>query len=457
MSRTSTARVLAWALWDWATQPFSTVITTFVFSIYLTSSLFLEPGDAALPAGTPEYDAAYGSLSSGLGLAVAVAGVVIAIVAPLLGRHSDTTGRRKGMLAANTAVVAVVTALMFFVEPDPRFFVFGAVLIALGTVFNDLSYVPYNALLVEVSTKKNRARVGALGWGIGYLGGIVAMLIVYVGFIAGEPFWFGTSEIDSTNIRAIAVVCAVWIVVFSVPLFLVVPEPATSRVRVEPAGIVASYRHVFGTVRRIFAGDRSAFWFLISSAVYRDGLAAVFLFGGVIAAGTFGFGFTEVLMFGILGSVLAGVSTIAVGWIEQRIGSRAVIAFSLLAIVAFLLGMFLGRDAGPAAFWICGLGVAFFSGPAQSASRTLMLDFAPAGAEGEFSGLYATTGRAASFITPVLWSVSIALGGAQYWGGLAILSVVAVGFLLFLRVKRPPHTDAHVAPDDALSETRSDR
>lgn len=445
MSRTLRAHVLPWALWDWATQPFSTVITTFVFSIYLTSSLFLSEKDAALAPGAPGYDAAYGTLSSGLGLAIGLAGVVIAVAAPLLGRRSDATGRRKTALAANTAVVAVVTALMFFVQPDPSFFVLGAVLIAIGTVALDLAYVPYNALLLQVSTKTTRARVGALGWGIGYLGGIVAMFVVYVGFIAGEPYWFGVSESDSSNIRAVAVLCAVWIVVFSIPLFFAVPEPAET-VSHEPAGVIASYRHVFGTIRRIFRENRPAFWFLVSSAVYRDGLAAVFLFGGVIAAVTFGFSFTEVMIFGILGSVFAGISTIAGGWVEQRVGSRAVIRFSLVVIVVFLLGMFVARDAGPAAFWICGLGVTLFIGPAQSASRTLMADFAPAGAEGEYFGLYAMTGRAASFLTPLLWTVSIAVGGAQYWGGLAILTVVAVGFGLFCLVRQP----ARAAVEDTV-------
>jgi UMF1 family MFS transporter len=361
MVRSTQTRALAWAAWDWALQPFFTVITTFVFAVYLTSDLFLSDTDAALPAGSPEYDAAYGALSSALGGALAVAAVVVAVAAPVVGLRSDALARRKVMLAVTTAVVVVMTAAMFFVRPEPGFFVVGVVLLAIGTVFAELSYVPYNALLVEVSTTRNRARVGSLGYGLGYLGGILVMIVVYVGFIAGEPYWFGVSEAESENIRAITLVCAAWILVFSVPLFLAVPEPARAASPEVRLGVLDIYRHVFATIRRLVTEDRQAFRFLLASAVFRDGLSGVFVFGGVLAAVTFGFSFTEVTIFGILASLGAGLSTIASGWIEQRVGSRRLILFALPLIIVTLTVMFLARDAGPATFWICGLITTLFS------------------------------------------------------------------------------------------------
>lgn len=435
MSRNSGGSAFAWALWDWALQPFATVITSFVFTVYLTSYLFFDNEAAASDPGSPAFESASATLSGGLGIGIAIAGTAIAVIAPLLGRLSDARGRRKAMLAVSTGLVAVMTALMFFVEPSPDFFVLGVVLLAVATVASDLAFVPYNALLSHVSTRENRARVGAFGWGAGYLGGILVMLIAYVGFIAGEPYWFGTSETNSTNIRAIALVCAVWIVVFSIPLFIAVREPAAPASAPTRLGILRTYRELFGTVRRLHRDDRSAFWLLISSAIYRDGLAGVFVFGGVIASVTFGFSFTEVLIFGVMGNVIAGVSTIASGWVEQRWGSIAVIRVSLAGVVVLIAAMVIARDAGAIVFWVCGLGLTVFVGPAQSASRTLLSSFAPASAQGEFFGLYATTGRIAGFLTPTLWALLITAFGAQYWGGVALVLVVAVGLALFLLVK----------------------
>src|SRR5690606_18949077 len=141
----------SWALWDWATQPFNTVILTFVFTaLYLTSDTFLAPEIAALGAGNAEYDLAISSLSSQFGFALFLAGLLIAILAPVMGQRSDSSGRRKFWLAINTGALVVCMALLFFVEAAPSFFVLGVSLVAIGTIFSEIAGVNYNAMLVQV-------------------------------------------------------------------------------------------------------------------------------------------------------------------------------------------------------------------------------------------------------------------------------------------------------------------
>jgi UMF1 family MFS transporter len=432
-------RVFSWVLWDWATQPFNSVITTFVFSVYLTSDLFLPADVRALGRGDATYDRALAGLSSGLGLAITIAGVLIALLAPVLGRRSDGSGRRKLWLGIHTALVVVCMLALFVVSTETSKFVIGVALIAIANVFFELAAVNYNAMLSQVSTPASVGRISGLGWGFGYLGGIVMLLICYVGFIAGDAHLFGVTSAHGLNIRVIAVLCAAWAVLFAIPVLVSVPElpasPAIARV-----GILKSYAALIRDIGRLYRERRRTFWFLLASAVYRDGLAGVFTFGAIIASVTFGFSSSEVLIFGIAANVVAGISTILAGRLDDRVGPRAVILGSLVGLVIAGLAVFVLHDGGTVIFWIFGLALCAFVGPAQSSSRSFLSRVAPPGREGEIFGLYATTGRAASFLAPALWTLSISVFGAQFWGILGIVLVLAVGLVLMLFVK--PEADA---------------
>ena len=428
-------QVVSWALWDWATQPFNTVILTFVFTaLYLTSDAFISPELAALPEGDSRRVLAIDALSGQFGFAIFVAGLLIAVLAPVMGQRSDASGRRKFWLLVNTAVVIACMGLLFFVQAAPAFFVLGAALVAIGSVFQEIANVSYNAMLVQVSTKKTVGKVSGLGWGLGYLGGIVALVIVVV---LTQLEWFGMSTENGMAYRVIALGCAVWTVVFVIPIVLNVPEIEKTGVR-ERVNFFRSYVLLVTDVRRLFVESRETFWFLVASAVYRDGLAGVFAFGAIIATGTFAFTSNEVLIFGIAANLVAGVSTIISGRFDDRFGPRAVILFSLVGLVVAGTATFAFHDAGKTLFWVFGLLLCAFVGPAQSASRSLLARVTPAGREGEIFGLYATTGRAASFLSPGLWSLLIALFGFQYWGILGIVIVLAVGLVLMLFVRAAP-------------------
>lgn len=423
--------VVAWAAWDWGGAAFNAVITTFVFTVYLTSDAFVDP---ALRQGTPAYRAAEDALSSRLGLWLALAGVVVAVLAPVLGQRSDATGRRKLGLGIGTAVVVVATLAMFLVVAAPSYFLLGVLLVAVGTVAYEIATVNYNAMLLTISTPRTIGRISAIGWASGYLGGIVLLLILYATLIPQGPQLLGVPQTGGLGIRLTAVVCAVWTAVFALPVLFSVPEPAPAR-DLPRRGLLASYRKLFADIAGLWRDDRNLLGFLLASAVFRDGLTGVFTFGAVIAATVFGFTFGQVLIFGVAANVVAGVSTLLSGRFDDRFGPKPVILVSLVGLVAAGLGVFVARDAGTTAFWIGGLVLCLFVGPAQSASRSLLARLAPPTRGGELFGLYATTGRVATFLAPALFALFITLFRDRAYGILGIVVVLAAGLLLLLPVR----------------------
>jgi UMF1 family MFS transporter len=411
--------VLAWSLWDWGSAAFNAVIVTFVFSVYLTDAV----GDE-LPGPI--------SASSWLGWTVGAASLVIAVLAPVMGQRSDASGHRKRSLALLTLSVVAVTALMFLVEESHDYLWLGLLLIALGTVLFELAQVPYFAMLRQVSTPETVGRVSGIGWAFGYLGGIVLLIIVYVGLIVGDGGVLGVSTDNGLNIRWVAVVAAVWFLVFSIPVLRAVPELPADASPVPSVGFVESYRVLFAELRTMWRDDRHTLQFLIASALFRDGLAGVFTFGAVIAVSVYGFTDDSVIPFGIAANVAAAGGAIAAGRLDDRFGPRRVIVVSLVSMLG--AGAILLFIDGMAGFWVFGLVLCLFVGPAQSASRTYLVRLTPPGKEGQHFGLYAMTGRAASFLAPTLFGLFAFVFGDDRWGILGIMLVLLVGLLALLKV-----------------------
>lgn len=425
-------RVFAWAFWDWATQPFNTVLLTFVWvPSYLTSTFFIDPEIV----GTAGEEAALGQLASFLGYGITIAGLLIALLAPVMGQRADRAGRQKLQLFIFTALLIVAQLGLAFVQPGAEWFWMGVALIAIGSVFGEIAGVSYNALLISVSTPKTVGKVSGLGWGFGYLGGIVALTIV-VGLILGGVL----DGEQGATFQIIALGATIWTILFVIPIFLSVPEPPKLAAE-EKVGFFRSYIELGRSIARLWRETRPTFWFLLASAVYRDGLSAVFTFGSVIAAIVFGFGFTDLVIFGIALNIVAGVSTILAGRLDDRFGPKRVILISVFGLVACTLVVFFFADLGAGLFWAVGIVLAAFVGPAQAASRSFLARVTPAGREGEVFGLYATTGRAAGWMASLLWGVFIAVAANQtLFGILGISIVLLAGGIMLLFVKAPART-----------------
>lgn len=437
--RLLTKPVLAWASWDWGSAAFNAVMTTFVFTVYLTSDVF---GGEAYASGV-------------LGWGLAIAGLLIAVLAPVTGQRSDVGGRRKFWLGVHTLTVTVLTALCFFVFPRPDLLILGVALIAAANIFFEFAGVNYNAMLAQISTPSSIGKVSGFGWAMGYVGGIVALVIVLVAFVQPAFEWFGSSTEDALNIRLVAVFSALWFLTFALPVMFAVPEVPRQR-NADRLGFLASYGLLFRRIKAIYRTSPHTIFFLLASAIFRDGLAAVFTFGGIIAAGTFGFTLSEVILFAIAGNVIAAVGAVIGGFFDDRVGPKLVIIVALIGLLisgtaVMALGaadhQVLGLQwSGDTTFWVFGLLLTLFVGPAQASSRAYLARLSPKGEEGEMFGLYATTGRAVSFLAPALFSLSIAIFGEQRFGILGILVVLLAGLLVLLPVKPPAKVAPAVVP-----------
>ena len=417
----------AWALWDWAEQPYPTIMQTFIFPVYLAS--------AVAEAGT--------NADALLGIATGVSGFLLAIIAPVLGRRSDEGGRRKFWLMVNTYVLVLIMVASFFVEPKAEFLVFGLVLYGLGSVVQETAFINYYAMLKSVSSPSTIGRISGYAWGLGYLGGIILLAVALFGFVLPGTV-FGVPATDGLEVRTVFLFCAIWTLVFSIPLLLRVPE-IEKRSGTKKESILQSYGAIWGQLKSLYKQAPETLKFLISSAVYRDGLSGVFSFGAVLGSLAFGFSQTEIIIFGMAANVVSGIGAVIGGRIDDVVGSRNVIAGSLIGLIIAGFAVFLFADAGQITYWIGGLALCLFVGPAQASSRTFVSRFAPDGREGEVFGLYQTTGRAISFLSGFFWATAITIGAVltgkentTIYGVLGLMVILIVGLILLLRVNPNP-------------------
>lgn len=418
------ARVLAWALWDCGATGLNAIAITFVFSVYLTG-----PVGSDLPGDTTPV--------SWLGRAMTVAGLAVALLAPITGIWVDAPARRRRVLAVTTGGAVVLTSAMSLIRDDNRYLLPGLVLLACTAACNELATVPYNAMLRQLSTPETSGRISGLGLASGYAGSVVLLLIAYVGFIAGDGDTRGLLGIPATdgqNVRAVMVLTAVWFLLFALPVFIVVPR-VTDAVPVERIGFFGAYRKLWAEIRGEWQRDHNVVYYLLASAVFRDGLAGVFAFGAVLGVNVYGISEADVLLFGMGACVVAALGSVAGGLLDDQVGSKPVIIGSLLCLI--VVGLSLLTLSGPVAFWVCGLLLCLFIGPTLSSARTLMLRIAADGKEGVAFGLYTTTGRAASFLAPWSFFVFIDAFGADRAGMGGLLLVLTLGLVGMLAVRAP--------------------
>lgn len=416
---------MSWAFWDWGSAAFNAVILTFVFAVYLTDVV-----GADLPGGI--------SANSWLGWSLGIAGFFVAILAPVTGQRADAGGRRKLSVGIWTALTVLSIAAMFFVQDSYQYLWLGLVLLGLGSIFFEFASVSYNSMLRQVSTPANIGRVSGFGWAMGYFGGIVLLLICYVGFIAPDVGWFGVTAADGLNIRAVALLAALWFALFALPVLFKVPEDQRPLRHSRRVGLIASYRVLFRDLRTLYREDRHTVYFLGASALFRDGLNAVFAFGAVLAVTVYEISSADVLIFGVAANVISAIGALTGGRLDDITGPKPVIMGSLIGML--ISGGILFFLSGPTAFWVFGLILCLFVGPAQSSSRTFLARLAPQGREGQLFGLYATTGRAVSFLSPVLFGLFTYMFGADRAGIIGILLVLAAGLVALWPIKPPAIT-----------------
>jgi UMF1 family MFS transporter len=409
--------VAAWILYDWADSAFATVVSTFVVAAYFTQAVAPDP-----VTGAAQWAGAH-----------AVAGLVIALLAVPMGALADRGGWRGPLLGLCVAVTSLCTMALWFVRPDPGDAMLALVLVAAATVTFELGLVFYNAMLPELVARSRIGWLSNIAWGAGYAGGLTCLVVALVLLVMPDPSPFGLDRGQAEHVRAAAVLAGLWVLAFGWPACVFIPE----RSRPEPwrdavrAGL-AELRATLFAVRH----DRALLRLLLARMLFMDGLITLFAFGGIYAAGEFGFSATQVLMFGIGLNITAGIGVFAFAFFEDRIGAKAATLASLVALVALGVPLLLVRD--PAWFWAIGLALGLFVGPCQSASRSLMAHMAPADSRASWFGLFALSGRVTAFAGPAALGLATAAFQSQRAGMAVIVLFLAAGAIVLAGLRVPP-------------------
>lgn len=409
-SATGRGAVLAWSFYDFANSAFTTLVVTFIYSSYFAHTL------AA--------DAISGTAMWSRG--VAITGIVVALLSPVLGAIADRHRCRKAMLAATTILCIICTAALYL--PTTGQVGFALALFVLANIGFELGTVFYNAFLPEIASPDHIGRVSGYGWALGYVGGLLCMGVAMVGLVDNDTPWFGFSTDDDQHIRASNLLVALWFAIFSLPLFLRLREPSVGSRPAETKGSVRQLWQTLGHIRQYRQISR----LLLARLFYNDGLITVFAFGGIYAMGSLGFTFRDLMFFGVSTSAAAGVGAFLGGYLDDWLGGRRAILLSLAGMIVASVAAVSTDDAS--VFWTASLCIAALAGPAQAASRSLLGRFVPRQMENEFYGFYAFSGKATAFAGPFLLGVLTEAFASQRAGISVVVAFLAIGGVLLTTV-----------------------
>ena len=438
--------VISWIFFDWAAQPYFTLITTFVFAPYFATHVAKDPASG----------------QALWGFATAAAGLMIALMSPVLGAIADASGRRKPWIAAFGALLVIGSCLMWFGKPgDPS--VIPPLLLAYGiaTVGVEFATVFNNAMMPSLVPPNQIGRLSGTGWATGYVGGILSLILV-LGFLAANPETgrtlfgfmplFGLDPGTHQGDRITGPLTGIWFIVFVLPMFLLTPDyPAKRPVRDALREGLIELRQTLGELPR----RKSMAAFLLANMIYTDGLVSLFAFGGIYAAGTFEWHTIQIGTFGILLAIAGTFGAWLGGKLDDSLGPKRVIAGSLVillfAIVAILLvdkdsiffvkvappmpGGALFSGAAERAYLVLGCLIGMAGGPLQAASRTLLVRMAPKDRIAQYFGLFALTGKVTSFVGPLLIGMITAITASQKAGMAMLVVFFVTGLALLARVR----------------------
>ena len=406
-----------WALYDWANSPFTTVVTTFIFAAY-----FVEAIAADRTVGASQWAFVHGA-----------AAFIVAILSPVLGAVADRGRGRKAWIVFWTLLMVAASAALWWGAPGAGSTTLVLTAAFVGAVAFEMGIVFYNAMLPGLAPPSHIGRLSGWSWGLGYIGGLACLAILLFVFVQPERTPFGLDRAAAEHIRISGPVVALWVLVFSLPLFFLTAD-------VPGAGLSIG-RSVGVGMRELSASlvnvrkHRNIARFLIARIFYIDGLNTIFAVGAVYAAAVFGLNIEEVLLFGILINITAGIGAFAFAWLDDRLGPKPVVLFGIIGVVSCGVPILLIGDK--TWFYILGGIMGVFFGPAQAASRSLMGQLAPKGREAEMFGLYAFAGKSTAFLGPWLYGV-VVLAVGHRWGMATVMPFLIVGALILLTVDGRP-------------------
>ena len=397
---------IGWALYDWASSPVPTLHATFIFAVYFTTVIMPEGGSVVWAYMT------------------GITAFTIALIAPLLGSYADSTGKFKELIVLFIALGSIATGLLWFAQPNEAFISYAIILSAISIFFLESSFIFYNAILGKMIQRDHIGSLSGLAWGGGYIGSVIALIVVLVVFIMPDKSLFALDKSQSEHIRATMLFAASWAIIFSLPMMFYLPSFSQKNNKSKKISAISSLKTSIIEARKI----PNLLRFLLARMAYNDGLITLFAFGGIYAAKVFSFSQFEIILFAIGLNISAGMGAIIGGFLDDNIGPIKTIKLALIGL--FLCGLVAIITPYKMIFWIVGVGLGLFVGPVQSASRTYLSLTASDKHKGGLFGLYMVSGKLTSFIGPFLYGWLVMMSGNERYGMAVVLLLIALGFVL---------------------------
>ena len=439
--------VYGWMMFDWAAQPFFTVVTTFIFGPYFISRMASDP--------------ATGQAAWGYG--IALGGALIAILSPILGSIADQTGPRKPWIGFFAVIKIAALCGLWFAAPGSNLVAVVA-LFTLASVAAEFSIVFNDSMLLRLVPKADIGRISNLAWGLGYLGGMIVLVFI-IAFLAASPETgktliginplFGLDPLQGEDARASAPISALWYAIFILPMFLYTPDAGGRRAMGDAVRDgLKELKSTIGEVRQ----RAGIFRFLIARMIYQDGVNALLALGGGFAAAMFGWSITEIGIYGIMLNVVAIFSCLYASQLDTRLGSKVVVLITIFLLLTATTGIvstgpgftFFGAlqlgavdsgglfgTASEKAYIAFGLLIGIAFGPVQASSRAYMARSVTEEEAGRYFGIYALAGRATSFLAPFTVATVTALSGSPRLGMATIIIFFAAGFAVLWSTPYP--------------------
>jgi len=405
-------KIFNFALYDFANSAFTTIIITFIFSTYFAKQI----------APNPVLGQSY------WGWTIGITGVVVALVGPLLGTIADKKNYSEFFIKIFTIICISLTCLLWFSKPSEKYLIYTLFIVGLANIFYELSLIFYNSILKRISNYNNLGKSSGFSFALGYIGGILILIVCIKIFIDNDVLPFGLSKENSENIRATSIVVALWYLFFSIPFLFSLKKKIKNKIE-KSSNNIKKIKNLFWD-----KGLNNLGKFLLARMLYADGLNAIIIMGGIFAVGVFNLEIKDLLVLSVLMNITAFIGAIIGGYANDKFSSKSVIIFSLLGLIfSSAIILFIKTKI----FFLIFASInGLFIGPIQSASRVFITKSIDKNNQASGFGLFALSGKLTSFIGPLLVSTLTYISNSQRIGFSAAIILLVIGLLILLKVRK---------------------
>ena len=405
-------KIFNFALYDFANSAFTTIIITFIFSTYFAKQI----------APNPVLGQSY------WGWTIGITGVVVALIGPLLGTIADKKNYSEFFIKIFTIICISLTCLLWFSKPSEKYLIYTLFIVGLANIFYELSLIFYNSTLKKISESNNLGKSSGFSFALGYIGGIIVLIICITIFIDNDSLPFGLSKENSENVRATSILVAFWYLIFSMPFLFNLKKTNKNEIE-KKINYTKNFKELVWD-----KGLNNIGKFLLARMLYADGLNAIIIMGGIFAVGVFSLEIKDLLVLSVLMNITAFIGAIVGGYANDRFSSKSVIIFSLIGLILSSSIILFLKSKVIFLFFASING--FFIGPVQSASRVFMTKSIDENNQASGFGLFALSGKLTSFIGPLLVSTITYISNSQKIGFSSAIALLLIGLLVLLKVKK---------------------